>query len=60
MRNDQILDAMIQWETDGLPIDTEVDLFQSLVNNGMAWSLQGMYGRRAMALIDDGLVVKRP
>jgi hypothetical protein len=41
--------------------DTEaVELFQELVNNGMAWQLQGSYGRTAMALIDNGLVTLPP
>jgi hypothetical protein len=47
---------MFAWEEQELDKDEEVELFQALVDNGMAWSLQGMYGRRAMMLIEAGLV----
>jgi hypothetical protein len=50
------LDDMIAWENGELDDDHTVALFQSLVDSGMAWQLQGMYGRQAAALIDAGLV----
>ena len=50
------LDKMMAWEDGMLPPEQTVELFQSLVNSGQAWSLQGMYGRQAMALIQAGLV----
>jgi hypothetical protein len=43
--------AYEQDELNGLEI---IELFQELINNGMAWKLQGHYGRMAMDLIENG------
>jgi hypothetical protein len=48
------LDKMIQWEEGTLPYDDYIALFQDLVNSGMAWKLQGMYGREATTLLFSG------
>jgi hypothetical protein len=32
-------------------------MFQRLINSGIAWQLQGHYGRTAMRLLDKGLCV---
>lgn len=47
---------IIRYEQDELDDDEVVRLFQELVDTGMAWQLQGHYGRAAMALIENGLV----
>ena len=47
---------IIDYESGGLNDAGVVALFQSLVKSGLAWSLQGSYGRMAKALIDSGLV----
>jgi hypothetical protein len=52
------LDKMIEWEQGTLNEDDTVALFQELVNSGLAWQLQGCYGRQAMALINAGLVTR--
>ena len=50
------LDQMMAWEDGSLDEDGTIALFQDLVNSGLAWQLQGMYGRQAMRLIQAGLV----
>jgi hypothetical protein len=50
------IDAMMDWEEGNLDDDSTVTLFQELVDNGTAWSLQGVYGRTAKAMIDAGLI----
>ncbi len=49
-----LLDLMISWEQGELDHDDTVNLFQRLIDSGMAWKLQGCYGRTAMALIKAG------
>lgn len=52
------LDKIIAYEQGELSSEEIIELFQHLVDNGMAWRLQGHYGRTAQALIDRGLVVR--
>lgn len=47
---------IIAFEQGDLDDEATIALFQHLVDSGMAWSLQGSYGRMAAALIDAGLV----
>jgi hypothetical protein len=48
--------AIMAFESGDLDEDGTIELFQHLVDTGMAWSLQGSYGRMAKALIDAGMV----
>lgn len=48
--------AIMRFEADDLDDDGIIELFQHLVDTGLAWSLQGSYGRMASRLIDQGLV----
>ncbi len=50
------LDALIAWEQGELDEDAELELFAELIANGMAWTLQGTYGRQAAALIEAGYI----
>jgi hypothetical protein len=51
--------GIIAYETGKLDFDGTVELFQHLVDNGHAWTLQGSYGRTAKALIEAGHVVQK-
>ena len=49
------LDKMMAWEDGSLNEEDTIALFQELIDSGLAWRLQGCYGRMAQALIDNGL-----
>ncbi|WP_405665396.1 hypothetical protein [Streptomyces sp. NBC_00055] len=52
---DLAIDIM-SFEADELEIDDILDLFATLIRSGMAWTLQGSYGRAAQALIDQEII----
>lgn len=52
------LDKIIAYENGDLDEIETIELFQELIDNGMAWTLQGHYGRTAMNLIEAGLCNK--
>ena len=50
------INQIIAYENGELNKSEVIELFQTLVSTGLAWSLQGSYGRTARALIEAGLV----
>jgi len=53
------VDYIIRYEQGELGAEESIELFQHLVDTGLAWKLQGSYGRTAEALIDRQLVKAR-
>jgi hypothetical protein len=50
-----VVHMMMAYETEGLNEDDLVVFFQYLIDTGLAWSLQGTYGRQAQTMIDLGV-----
>ena len=51
-----LVGSIIAYEQGELNDQEVVCLFAELVKSGMAWSLQGSYGRTASALIKEGWI----
>lgn len=48
------VDKIIAFEQGALSDEEIIDLFQEMINDDSVWSLQGTYGRTAVALINNG------
>jgi hypothetical protein len=51
-----IVDLIIAFESGEMTTEEQIKLFSTLIKSGMAWSLQGIYGKTASYLIDAGLI----
>ncbi len=51
-----VVGAIIDYESGMLDTDATIELFQHLVDTGMAWQLQGSYGRTADSLVSAGII----
>jgi len=51
-----VVDMIIAYESGELEAEKTLELFAGLVKNGMAWTLQGSYGRTASELIRQGYI----
>jgi len=56
MNSKDLAAALAAYEEDRLGQEDTMVLFQHLVDTGLAWTLQGHYGRIAEWLIEEGLV----
>lgn len=54
-----LIPQIIDFENGELDDEEAIELFQELVNTGLAWTLQGHYGRTAEELIEKGLISPR-
>ena len=51
----KMVNKIIQYENGEMNNKETISFFQELINSGMAWKLQGHYGRVATSLIEEGL-----
>lgn len=49
-----LISRIIAFEDGMMDTDDVVPFFQDLIDTGLAWKLQGAYGRAAKSLIDQG------
>jgi hypothetical protein len=55
MAND-LVSQIMAYEDGQMSEDETIEFFQQLVNSGLAWQLQGSYGRMAKAMLDAGVI----
>ena len=50
-----MVDNIIKYENGSMTNEETIKFFQELIDSGMAWKLQGHYGRTAIHLLEVGL-----
>lgn len=58
-KNFDVVGQIIAYESGELEHEDILQLFQHLIDTGMAWILQGHYGRTAANLIENGLCTRK-
>lgn len=53
-----LVSNIMDYEAGKMSEKNEIKFFSHLIKSGLAWSLQGHYGRTAAAMIDDGIIRK--
>ena len=51
-----VVEGIMSFEAGEATEEETIELFQHLVTSGLAWQLQGVYGRTAQYYIEAGLV----
>lgn len=51
-----LVTKIMQWESGEMSEKDTIEFFAELIKSGMAWSLQGCYGRTAHSLIENGII----
>jgi len=59
MNQDELIEYINEFESGEISNDRLILFFQYLVDTGKAWTLQGVYGRTAESLINQGLVKEK-
>ena len=55
MENKKVsVSKIVQYENGELTDEETIELFQELINTGLAWQLQGNYGRTAVQFLEEG------
>ena len=52
----ELTQQLIDYESGELDESETINLFQQLVDCGLAWNLQGHYGRTAYSMLQEGLI----
>jgi hypothetical protein len=51
-----LMQRVVEYESEEHSLEWIVQLFADLIATGLAWQLQGRYGREAKAMIDEGII----